>query len=244
MSLIALVQEFDGQEIGEDKHGNPILGKLLPAASKEELRELAGLIPCTIPSHVRDLLETTRGIVPSLHSVDFTGLSLKDLIELEDLCPNGLPIAGDEYGNFWVVDLFRSSKDWGPVFYVCHDPPVMVLQAKTFEEFILQLIEKAQGDANSKIDFVHDQAAHRIYGDNPLVKSFEEASLPGDRVLSGFAASLTKEFEFIDLRKAQVGDGFNWGRYGADTVIKRSGEDCIFACKKKPGFWQKLFGRN
>ena len=243
MKLLGLIQEFDGKEIAEDKNGNPIHGKLLPAASKSDLLEVEANIPCPIPPHIRDVLETTRGLVPTLDSIDFTGLSLKDLIETADLCPHGWPIAGDQFGNFWVLDLLPNSKDWGPVFYLCHDPPVFVLQAHTFEEFVAQLIAYAQKEKDSPIEKVHEDTALRIYHDNPNVQSFEDASqLVGDGQLSAFAATLDKNYQFIDMRKARVGDGFSWGRYGPDTEIKRAGEQRIFAYKKKLGFWQKLFG--
>lgn len=243
MSLLALIQEFDGKEIGEDRNGNPIHGKLLPGATKADLIEIAGLIPCPIPQHMKDVLDTTRGLLPSLHMVDFTGLSLKDLIETGDLCPSGWPIAGDEFGNFWVVDLLPNSKDWGPIYFVCHDPPVMVLQAQNFEDFVAQLIALARKEEDSPIERVTEKLAHRIYHENPNVQSYEDAKqLVGDGQLSSFASSLDKSYQFIDMRKARVGEGFSWGRYGPDTEIKRAGELRIFAYKKKAGFWQKLFG--
>lgn len=243
MSLLGLIQEFDGKEIGEDRNGNPIHGKLLPGATKADFLEIESLIPGPIPQHIRDALDTTRGLLPSLHSVDFTGLSLKDMIETADLCPHGWPIAGDEFGNFWVVDLLPNSKDWGPIYYVCHDPPVLVLQAQKFEDFVAQLIAYARKEVDSPIERVHDKLAHRVYHENPNVQSFEDASqLTGDGQLSAFAASLGKNYQFIDLRKAKVGDGFSWGRYGPDTEVRRAGEQRIFAYKKKAGFWQKLFG--
>ena len=246
MSLRALVQEFDGKEIGEDKQCNPIFGRLLPPLSQAEFSQLEAAIPCKVPREIQEVLGITRGLVPSLHLVDFSGLSLIEEVEVSDMCPYGLPIAGDVYGNFWVVDLLPFSKDWAPVYYVCHDPPVLVLQANSFEEFVAQLMDHSMKEPGGFIEQVHENLAHKIYSENPNVVSFENAiQLSGaDSSLSEFAESLGKDFQFIDLRRARIGDGFNWGRYGADTIVKRFGEERIFAYKKKPSGWLgKLFGK-
>jgi hypothetical protein len=44
-----------------------------------------------------------------------------------------------------------------------------------------------------------------------------------------FAARLPEGFLVADLRDADIGDGFSWGRFGHDTRIVRHGSLPIFA---------------
>lgn len=241
MSLISLLQEYDGKMLGEDDDSQPVYGKLLPGLSKNELAQLQGLIPCQIPPHMVELLTLTRGIKPALEEIDFSGLSLFEAFEILEIFPHGLPIAADGCGNFWVVDLEPKSKEWGPIFYACHDPPVIVWQAKTFEEFVAQLISFASFEEGSPINLVHDEYAFQIWRDNPGVISAADAVQPGDPDMGLFVQSLPKGYQFIDMRRPRLGEGFSWGRFGPGTEIVRNGYQRIFAYRKPAGFFEKLF---
>lgn len=241
MSIIAHLQEFDGKELGEDDLGQPVIGRLLPGLSNREFGELQGLIPCQIPGHIRDLLALTRGIEPALDLMDFSGLSLHPNWKKKDFLPHGLPVAGDGMGNFWVVDLEPRSKDWGPVLYVSEDPPVIAWQAKTFDEFVSQLMAFASFEEGSPINLVHDQYAPVIWEENPNLISAKTEVSPGDPNLGLFIQSLKKGYSFIDLRRGRAGDGFSWGRWGKRTQIERAGVQRLFAYRKTPNFFEKLF---
>ena len=241
MSLISLLQEFDGKELGEDDAGLPVIGKLLPGLMKAEFQELQGMIPCQIPASARELLSLTRGIEPALDLMDFSGLRLQSAWKKKDFLPHAIPVAGDGMGNYWVVDLEAKSKDWGPVFYISEDPPVLAWQAKTFEEFVSQLIAFASFEEGSPINLVHDQYTPVIWQENPSWISAEKAITPGDPDLGLFVQSLKKGYQFIDLRRGRHGDGFSWGRWGSKTDLQRNGTQRLFAMRKTPGFIQKLF---
>lgn len=241
MSLISILQEFDGMELGED-NGELIYGKLLPGLSQKELQELQALIPCRIPPHVSEALSLSRGIDPALESIDFSGLSLADKFNQRDLLPHGLPVCGDGLGNFWVLDLNPHSRDWGPVFYVCQDPAVIVYQAKTFEEFLLQLIGFASFEENSPINLVHDNYAKLIWSENPNLIDEKNTFHIGDPDLGLFAQSLKRGYHFVDLRRPRIGDGFSFGRYGKKTEIKRYGYLPLFAYRKEVNWLFKLLG--
>ncbi len=46
-----------------------------------------------------------------------------------------------------------------------------------------------------------------------------------------------------DLRNSSLLDGFAWGKFGPENVIKRHETDLIWVIKKKKkGFFYKLFG--
>lgn len=243
MSLISFVQEFDGKEIGETNDCRPIFAKLLPALSQSELNELQGSIPCRIPGLIKDLLGITRGLAPCLESVDFSGLSYKDSFKRTDLLPHGLPIAEDGLGNYWVVDLNAHSRDWAPVFYLCNDPAVLVLQAKTFEDFIAQLISLAMKEDGSPIERMMDKYVERIFEEHPDEIDYAEASQRGDTQLSAFALQYGKDYRYIDLRDAHLGEGFCWKRFGDETLVQRALDQRIFAYKKRAGWLGRLFGK-
>jgi hypothetical protein len=242
MSIISLLQEFDGREIGEDDHAEPIIGKLLPGLNQAEFKQLESIIPCRIPAHIFDLLSMTRGVEPALDLMDFSGLSLQSYAPLKDIFPTALVVAGDGLGNFWLVDLNEKSRDWGPVFFVCQKPAVVVWQAKTFEEFLSQIIAFASFEDGSAINLVYDNFAHRVAAENPNLISAEQAYHPGDPDFGLFVQSLKKGYQFIDLRNAKVGDGFSWKRWGDKTELLRNGNLRLFAYRKVPNFFQKLIG--
>ncbi len=242
MNLISLLQEFDGKTLGEDDEGEAIFGKLLSGLSRSEMQQLQDHVPCQIPAKIMDLLSLTRGLEPAFDSIDFSGLSLKDSFEMKGLFPYGLPVAGDGLGNFWVLDLSPQSKVWGPVFYVCQNPAVAVCQARSLEEFITQVVSFASLEEGSMINHVYDICAAQIWADNPSVVKPENLMHPGDPDLGLFVQSLKKGYLFVDLRRARVGDGISWGRFGAKTELIRNGNQCLFAYRKSPNFIQKLLG--
>ncbi len=67
------------------------------------------------------------------------------------------------------------------------------------------------------------------------------AAASTDPALRAFAATLDDRFLVVDLRRAELGAGFAWGRFGPDTTIRRAGLQRIFACAPPaPGRWNPL----
>ena len=93
----------------------------------------------------------------------------------------------------------------------------------------------------SLIDDVHEELLLNIRKNNPGMISHEQALNSEDADIKEFAQSLDENYLFIDMRNAQIGDGFSWGRYGPKTVNKRFGEQRIFAYEIRKSFWQRLF---
>lgn len=222
-----------------DEDGNITTLKLRPGLSPESISAIETKLPCAIPNHVRELLEYTAGFDNGpLDDFDFTG-SLS--FEYKDMFPYALPIAGDGFGNFWVIDVTSESKDWGPVFYACHDPAVIVYQADNLENFIKDFLRFANPPHQADLDKVHEEYSMTIWRHNPNVMDYQSCMTSPDKSLQEFAALLDETFQFIDLRNAKLGDGFSWGRYGYPQIIKRFKEELIFAYQIRKSFWQKLF---
>jgi hypothetical protein len=224
-----------------DEDGQVVTLELLPGLSQAELREFASQEPCPIPPQIANLLSACRGFYGTLEQVDFTGRDL--MFEFRAVFPFGLPIAADGYGNFWVVDLHPHSEKWGPIYFACHDPPVILYQADSLEWFLSELFRMFRAPHQSLIDDVHEDRLAQVWSTNPGVLSYEECLQSDDPILSAFARELDDSFRIVDLRRAKPGDGFSWGRYGPRTVVKRFGTHTVFAYQKPKGVLSRLFGR-
>jgi hypothetical protein len=226
----------------EDEDGEVSELRLLPPLSAVEFETLQSNLPCPLPADARELLAFARGIEGILDEVDFTG-GLGGGFGVEEIFPHAIPLAHDGFGNYWIVDLTPETTTWGPIFFACHDAPVIVYQTDSLAHFIGELIRFGNPPWESEINEVHEVHQLRIWRENPGTLSYEQCLDSGDHDLSEFARSLGEKFLFIDLRNPKVGDGFSWGRYGGPTVNRRFGTKRIFAYEVRPSFFQRLFGK-
>lgn len=244
-SLAEQVRELDGTE-WRDEDGGSQRVSLEPPASAEAISKLEAELPRALPDEVRELLALTAGLEGTpLESVMFAG---SDGFGLEEVFPCCVPVAHDGCGNYWVVDVTPGGSGWGPVYFACHDAPVIVYQAADLSEFIGQIIGmmKSPGTANP-VDFVHEEAMSKIWAENPGLISAADAARSDDPALATFAASLESRGEdpwnICDLRTPRIGDGLSWGRY-RHMEIRRCGELPLFAMvRTKKTFFEKLFKR-
>jgi hypothetical protein len=240
MSLLEIVRAAAGMRM-QDEDGKVELLRLGPGLSATELETLQGTLPCAIPGAVRELLLFSGGFENGpLDSVAFGGLP--GGFGMDEVFPHPLPIAHDGSGNFWIVDLHAHSTTWGPILYACHDPPVIVFQTASLEHFIREVLRSANPPHRSEIADVHEDAAMRIWRENPGAIPAPALRGSGDPALRTFSASLSDAHFVIDLRGAKTGDGFSWGRFGPKTNVVRYGEELLFAYESKSR-WQRLLGR-
>jgi hypothetical protein len=229
----------------QTKRGKPTKLDLLPAATDAEIRRLESLLPCPLPDEVRELLSYCRGFsCEALNRVDFVDFTGERCVfQYEDAFPRGLPFAHDGCGNFWIVDLWPDSRNWGPIYFACHDAPVMLYQSASLYEYLDELLKALSPPFKSAVEDV-SRDVFNVWRTNPGVMSYEECIQSGDLELTAFATARGPLFQFIDLRKPQVGAGFSWGRYGADTTVRRWGQLPIFGYEKpiQRGLWARLFG--
>ena len=240
MNLIDIIKNAQSRElIGED--GDSMELDLLPGLDEGAISQFASSLPCELPEEIRELLRFCRGfegVVPDL--VDFSGQDL--MFEHEIIFPHGVPIASDGFGNFWVVDLSPGSREFGPIWFACHDAPVILYQSSGLGEFLAELFKLCEPPHESLLDDVHEDRIREVWRTNPNVLSHQHCVDSTDPVLREFAGSLDPSFEIIDLRNASPGDGFSWGRYGPRTVIRRHRSYPVFAYQRKKGLQGRLFG--
>jgi hypothetical protein len=225
-----------------DADGERIVLDFAPGLTPDEIEGFRGELGGLLPVELALVLAQTREI-DGIEPIDFTGRKMD--VEVSEVSPAGLPIAADGYGNFWLIDLTFDDVETAPVLYLCHDPPVVVFQSPSLGDFLQELVRMYEPPHESLVSAVHDDHAFRIWRTNPGVID-HAAALAGDAELRAFAAGLEETFEFVDLRGADVGDGFTWGRHGPRTEIRRDGYARLFAIarpEQQPGLLSRLFRR-
>lgn len=226
--------------VNED--GDKVEFELAPALPQADIELLADEIGVPLPRELRALLERTAGIDGGpLETIDFTGRSLS--FGAPETFPSGLPIAGDGFGNFWIIDLTSDDVETAPVFFACHDAPVILYQSPDIGDFLHEAFRMLVPPHASAVDDVHEDRRFNVWRDNPGTLE-HSAALAGDESLSAFAAELDDRFTFVDLRSPPVGMGFSWGRYGPRTELRRHGNERLFAYappEKRPGLLRRLF---
>ena len=225
-----------------DEDGERIELTLLPGLTDHEIHAFRAELPMPLPAHVERLLRACRGIDgTAVEPLDFTGRST--LFEFIEVFPHGMSIAGDGYGNHWVVDLLPTSADFGPVYYACHDPPIVLYQSPTLADFLEELFKMSNPPHASLVDDVREDRLNRVWLKQPGLIAHAAALASPDPVLLDFAGQLADSYVLVDLRAAKPGEGFAWGRYEPET-IKRCGALPIFALEppRKRGLLSRLFG--
>lgn len=240
VDLRSFIQQTAAREF-VDEDGQEARFQLLPPLTDSEIQELEGRLPLPLTQDVRDLLSYTCGFAESpLESLVFSGL---DGLEFPELLPGGHPIAHDGFANYWVIDLVPGSDTWGPIVYIAHDPPVMVYQAPDIYTFLEEMVKLWDPPYRGALDDVHEACAHQVWRENPAVYPVSAWLEAGDEIQREFANNLTNDFLCVDLRNAKVGDGFSWGRYGPNTVVRRHGWHRLFAYQQRKPWWQRIRGR-
>jgi len=225
-----------------DEDGETVCIELSQRLSPLQIDALENEIGLPLPAELRLLLTECSGFDGCLAGIDFTGRSFS--FEHKELFPHGLPIASDGFGNFWVLDITPSTSSSAPIFFACHDAPVVLYQSPDIASFLTEVFRMSQPPHQSLVNDVHEDRLFDVWGRNPGIVDLQAALNSTDVALRTFAASLPVGFQIIDLRDCAIGNGFSWGRYGPRTLIRRFGHERIFAYSKPPatGFFSKLFG--
>jgi cell wall assembly regulator SMI1 len=188
--------------------GDPDALELKPPLSEKELAAFEARLPCKLPSEIRQLLLYCSGFTGGATDfVDFTGEQC--MFEHEEVFPYGLPIAADGFGNFWVVDLSPTSKTWGPIYFACHDAPVILYQSPSLDHFLIELFKMGVPPYKSLIDDVHEDRLFEVWRKNPGVMSYEACINSEDPELKAFAEELDPSWQIIDMRTPDIGFGFS-----------------------------------
>ncbi len=225
-----------------DDDGNTVSIESLPPPKSEEVKALEASVGQPLPEELRELLAFCSGMNGVLERIDFVGMD--EEFGIEEIFPNSLAFAHDGFGNYWVLDLTPETTEVAPVFFACHDAPVILYQSPNLATFFEELFKMYTPPHKSLVDNVHEDKLFDVWGKNPGVIDHADAVHSSDSVIRSFAQELAENFVIIDLRNVEPGMGFSWGRFGARTEVRRYGYERIFAYAKTPrtGFWAKILG--
>ena len=229
--------------VSED--GDEYKVKLLPGLTDQEIDNLAKGVPSgQIPNDIRELLKYTSGFEFSgLEEITFNGIGQ---FGFEEIFPNSVQLVGDGFGNFWILDIDQNG-NWGQVFYVCHDPAVIIKHSDNLSEFIHHIDDFGKNGKSSNLDIIHEKSIMEIWQDDNNFIELENARQSSDTTLKEFGLSLTDNFVIADLRNKPNKSGFAWGKFGPkiENAVRHKSE-LLWALEKpikKGGFLSKLFGR-
>jgi hypothetical protein len=210
----------------------------------KQIDNLAKQLPTGhIPDDIRELLKFASGFEFSgIDEVTFDGIGQ---FGFENVFPYSVQLAGDGFGNFWILDIDNNG-NWGHVYYVCHDPAVVVKQSEDLAEFIKHVDEFGKQGSQSHLDTIHEKTVMDIWSNNNGFVDGEQAKNSSDTTLKQFAAQLPGNFIVADMRNKPNGAGFAWGRFGPniDNALRHETELLWgFEKAKKKDLLSKLFGK-
>ncbi len=230
------------QYISED--GDKYKVELKEGLTDQQIDDLAKRLPTgQVPIEIRELLKFASGFeFYGLEEVTFDGVGQ---FGFENFFPNSVQLAGDGFGNFWILDVDKKG-NWGNVFYVCHDPAVIVKHSENLTQFIEHVSDFGKNGNKSNLDIIHEKVVMDIWSkDNGFIE-LENARQSNDTILKNFAQTLPDSFVIADLRNKPIQSGFAWGKYGPNIDnAKRHENELIWGVEKqsKKGLFSKLFGR-
>lgn len=228
--------------ISEDEDEYKI--ELKPGLTDQQIDDLAkGLPTGQTPNDIRELLKFSSGFeFYGLEEVTFDGVGQ---FGFDEFFPTSVQLAGDGFGNFWILDVNKNGQ-WGNVFYVCHDPAVIVKHSENLTEFIKHVDEFGKKGKQSNLDIIHESIVMDIWTKDSGFIDKSTALSSSDDKLKSFAMTLPDNFVIADLRDKPIKSGFAWGKFGPNTdKAKRHDTELIWGVEKveKKGLLSRLFGK-
>lgn len=223
----------------ETEDGEMYKVELLDGMTDSEIENLKSQLPNnTLPNEIEELLRFSKGFeFDGLEDIRFDAF---DYFGFEELFPNSIQLAEDGFGNFWILDI-DSKGEWNSVYYVCHDPAVVIKHSENLSEFIKHVDEFGQKGGESNLDIIHEKTIWDIWNKNfdDLEENTENHNFESEKI------NLPERFFVADLTNQPLRTGFPWGKSGPDARIIRPTDQPIWIVEKrvKQGIFSKLFGR-
>lgn len=222
--LRELVEQAAGRKLVTED-GDEHVVRVLPPVTAQRLGEIEWTAGMRLPAELRELVLTTAGLESELmETFDFACV---ERCEIPGLFGWMLNVQADGAGNYWVVELRERMPVLGPVWFLCHDAPVLVYQSADLATFLADVL-RFETTHDGPVRDVVEHAVRRVWTQTSDVPSAGLAASP-DPVLREFARGLAGEWFVADLRGAKPGDGFPIGRFGPKTPLARAGEEFVFA---------------
>lgn len=144
-----------------DEDGGSYSVELFPAMTEAELSHFAASMPEGIlQPEMEEMLRYTSGITHPY--LDIFDLRIPANQYDNPFFPGSIHLGNDGAGNQWLLDVTATGDDWGAVYFLDHDPPVVMRFADSLADFFLLLdqlgrnpeesaFERLLGDVDSSI---------------------------------------------------------------------------------------------
>lgn len=223
----------------ESEDGDVYGVELLDGMTNEEITEYKKQLPKNyLPTEIEGLLRFSRGF--SFYGLEEVRFDTYGHFGFEDMFPNSIPLAGDGFGNFWILDI-DTHGNWNSIYYVCHDPPVIVKHSENLSQFIEQVDESGKKGRESTLDIIHEQTVMDIWIEKVGIMENNKKDYDFKNEKNEFPET----YLIADLTNASIKTGFPWGKYGVNPKIIRPTDKPIWIVEKKvkQGFLSRLFGK-
>ena len=222
----------------ESEDGDLYKVELLDGMTNEEITEYKKQLPNNfLPTEIEELLKFSKGF--EFYGLEEVRFDTFGHFGFEEMFPNSIQLAGDGFGNFWILDI-DTNGNWNSVYYVCHDPAVIVKHSEDLTQFIEQIDEYGKKGNESTLDIIHEQTVMEIWTEKVGIMEKNEK----DYDFQNKKIEFPEMFLIADLINEPIKTGFPWGKSGANTKIIRPTDKPIWIVEKKvkQGFLSRLFG--
>ncbi len=222
----------------ESENGDFYKIELFNGMTNEEIAEYKKQLPNNhLPSEIEELLRFCIGF--DFYGLESVRFDTYGHFGFEEMFPNSIPLTGDEFGNFWILDIDQKG-NWNSVYYVCHDPAVIIKHSEDLSEFIEQIEEFIKLGNESFLDIIRKQTVIEIWNEKLgiMEKNEKEYDFKNDKI------NFPEMFLIVDLTNEPIKAGFPWGKSGPNAKIVRPTDKPIWIVEKrvKHSFLSRLFG--
>ncbi|MFY8188148.1 MAG: SMI1/KNR4 family protein [Flavobacterium sp.] len=221
----------------ESEDGDLYSVDLFLGLTESEIENLKSQLPNNnLPSEIEELLRFSKGF--EFYGFEEIRFDTYNHFGFEELFPRSIQLAGDGFGNFWLLDI-DSKGNWNSVYYVCHDPAVIVKHSENLAEFIKHVDEFGQKGNQSHLSIIHEKTVIDIWCEKVGIMEKNER----DYDFENGPMELPEMFLVADLTDQPIKTGFPWGKSGANTKIIRPNDEPIWIVEKrvKKSFLSRLF---
>lgn len=222
----------------QSEDGDSYQIELLAGMTQSEIENFESQLPTnTLPNEIKELLSFSKGF--EFYGLEEVRFDTFGHFGFEEMFPNSVQLAGDGFGNFWILDI-DSKGNWNSVYFVCHDPAVIVKHSENLVEFIKHVDEFGLKGSQSNLDIIHEKTVKDIWDEKVGIMKQNEK----DYSFENGQFELPDMFLVADLTDKPVKTGFPWGKSGPNAKIIRPTDDPIWIVEKriKKGFLSRLFG--
>jgi len=212
--------------------------ELLDGMTSEEIAKYKKRLPNNhLPTEIEELLRFCIGF--DFYGLESVRFDTYGHFGFEEMFPNSVPLTADGDGNFWILDIDNKG-NWNSVYYVCHDPAVIVKHSENLREFIEQIEEFVIKGSESTLETIREQTSTEIWREKVgiMEKNEKEYDFENEEI------EFPETFLIADLTDEPIKTGFAWGKSGPNTKIIRPTDEPVWIVEKrvKQGFLSRLFG--